>query len=233
MALPLFFIEDYDGTDFIMLDEDTSRHVVQVLRMAVGEALQLTDGKGQLLTALITEAHKKKCAVRIKEKTLEPRKDQAVTIAISLLKHPARFEWFIEKATEIGIAHIVPMICERTEKQHFRLARMRQVTISAMLQSHQYWLPKLDNPVLYYDLLQDRKDEVKLIAHCEEDQKQSIRQLTGASSIIMCIGPEGDFTPEEIAAALANGYTGVTLGQTRLRAETAGVVAAALLCTAQ
>jgi 16S rRNA (uracil1498-N3)-methyltransferase len=233
MQLPFFYIESFDATaKSIVLDEDTSRHIVQVLRMKDGENLNLTDGKGNLITAEIIEGHKKHCEVRIEEIKHKAQGTRKISIAISLLKNTNRFEWFLEKATEIGVSEIIPLICERTEKQKFRYDRMKQLCISAMLQSQQCWLPLLHEPKQFNHLaIQQFNDQQKFIAHCDEssDKKQlSTFQPFSFSTIL--IGPEGDFTKDEIEFALKNNFIPVSLGETRLRTETAGVVAAALLC---
>src|SRR5882724_11285615 len=145
--LPYFYIHAYEkGQPEIVLDEDNSRHIVQVLRMAAGNPLLLTDGKGALLKGMILDAHKKKCIVQVQASDYQPAPEKKTCIAISLLKNASRFEWFLEKATEIGIGRIVPLLCERTEKQHFRQDRMQNILISAMLQSQQAWLPDLGGP---------------------------------------------------------------------------------------
>ncbi len=146
--LPIFYIEDArTNHDLIVLDEDTSKHVVSVLRMKTGDQLHLTDGKGLLLTTTIADDHKKKCTVKIIQSGFTDPAPRKTTIAISLIKNITRFEWFLEKATEIGITEIIPLLCERTERQHFRYQRMKAVLISAMLQSQQCWLPVLKEPV--------------------------------------------------------------------------------------
>ena len=133
MALPFFYIESFDArAKTIVLDEDTSRHVVQVLRMKEGEKLNLTDGKGSLISAEISDAHKKHCEVIIEKTRHKGQGTKKIIIAISLLKNANRFEWFLEKATEIGVSEIIPLICERTEKQKFRYDRMKGICISAM-----------------------------------------------------------------------------------------------------
>ena len=230
MPLPIFFIDEILPGDFLTLSEETSRHVIQVLRMKTDEALQLTDGKGNLLTANISDEHKKKCAVRVISQTRQPKKEKEISIAISLVKNNTRFEWFLEKATEIGVTQIIPLLCARTEKQHFRFDRMKQIVVSAMLQSQQVWMPELTEPIQFNKCLGQSTFETKLIAHCEEEQKFSIKQFATNTSVQILIGPEGDFTSEEIKLAIENSYQPVTLGQTRLRTETAGVVAATLLC---
>lgn len=236
MSLPIFFYaEPVTVNQLVQLPEETSKHIVQVLRMNNGEHLQLADGKGNLHLVTITEAHKKKCIVKALSTTVRPAPARKISIAISLLKNASRFEWFMEKATEIGVTEIIPLICERTEKQHFKKERFENILISAMLQSQQSWLPVLHQPVNYEQLfrLEDALlASQKFIAHCEEQQKISLAtsvDLTKPSQFIL-IGPEGDFTPLEIKLALDHKFTPVTLGDTRLRAETAGVVAATLLC---
>jgi len=232
MSLPIFYSEDLvTSQQIITLDEDTSKHVVQVLRMNKGEQLQLTDGKGALVTAVIEDDHKKKCTVKntgLKNTDAPIRK---TSIAISILKNNARFEWFLEKATEIGISEIIPLICERTEKHHFRFDRMKNILVSAMLQSQQLWLPQLHEPQKLNEIIQKSNQQQKFIAHCIDEEKNSLNKLVDpdAASQIILIGPEGDFSKSEIALALQHHFLPVTLGETRLRTETAGVVAATIL----
>ena len=232
MKLPFFYISQYDGTQKeIVLDEDTSKHVVQVLRMKSGEQMNLTDGKGHLLTCAITDDNKKHCAVEVKEKKCKEQPARKVSIAISLLKNTNRFEWFLEKATEIGVSEIIPLICERTEKEKFRYERLQGIVISAMLQSQQVWLPVLQDPVEFSKAVLQSTATQKFIAHCEEGKKQELahQELNQSAHQLIYIGPEGDFTKEEIAIALQNNFIPVALGETRLRTETAGVVAAVIL----
>ncbi|HEY6899150.1 MAG TPA: RsmE family RNA methyltransferase [Puia sp.] len=236
MALPFFYLSAYEPSSTeLTLDEDNSRHIVQVLRMQPGERLQLTDGKGALLTAVIIDDHKKKCRVRVESSYTQPAPKRKVTIAISPVKNASRFEWFLEKATEIGVSQIIPLLCERTEKQHTRTDRLRNILVSAMLQSQQTWLPELPDPLPIAGLLANPPCEERFIAHCLEAPKptHSLARLpeTQTSRLIL-IGPEGDFSPKEIESALNKGFIPVTLGDHRLRTETAGVVAATLLCIA-
>ncbi len=233
MALPFFYISNYDGTQKqIVLDEDTSKHVVQVLRMKVGEQLNLTDGKGNLITCFVTDDNKKHCRVEVKETRYKAQGTRRVSIAISLLKNSNRFEWFLEKATEIGISEIIPLICERTEKEKFRYERMQGIVISAMLQSQQCWLPELHEPVQFQKFIKESISDTKFIAHCIESEKRQLShfQIQSFSNCKICIGSEGDFTTEEVEMALQHDFIPVSLGKTRLRTETAGVVAASLFC---
>ncbi|THU33552.1 16S rRNA (uracil(1498)-N(3))-methyltransferase [Niastella caeni] len=235
MNLPLFYISDVAaGQSEITLDEDTSKHVVNVLRMKKGEELHLTDGKGSLLLTSITDDHKKRCRVTVLNEQFIPQTARKTSIAISLLKNTNRFEWFLEKATELGITEVIPMICDRTEKQHFRFDRMQNILVSAMLQSQQAWLPVLHQPIGFGQLLK-QEDVIditqKFIAHCIPGSKQSLAAQVNTSlpSQIILIGPEGDFTSEEVAFATEHYFIPVTLGDTRLRTETAGMVAAVIL----
>ena len=221
--------------DEILLDEDNSRHIVQVLRMKPGESLQLTDGKGNLLTARIVDDHKKKCRVHVESAMHQPPPARKISVAISPLKNASRFEWFLEKATEIGVSSIIPLLSERTERQHTRPDRWQNILISALLQSQQTWLPDLGEPASFPSLIASAKADQRLIAHCLEAPRPTTsladwtRTQRPASSLIL-IGPEGDFSQNEVELALAEGFMPVTLGSNRLRTETAGVVAATLLC---
>ena len=237
--LPDFYIPDFDPARAeIVLDEDNSRHIVQVLRMQPGEPLQLTDGKGALLTALVLDAHKKKCRVRIQTTTLVPPSERKIAIAISPVKNASRFEWFLEKSTEIGVSEIIPLLCERTERQHLRHDRLHNILVSALLQSQQAWLPVLHPPVPFAQLITAPPHDHRLIAHLLEAPRpagaladwRNHAVPTPAQTTLILIGPEGDFSAEEVDSALKNGFVPVTLGENRLRTETAGVVAATLLC---
>jgi len=232
VSLPFFYIEQFDPAQpVIELNEDTSRHIVQVLRMKQGEKLNLTDGKGYLITTQIEDDHKKHCRVKVIEKKFIAQDDRSVSIGISLIKNSSRFEWFLEKATEIGINEIIPLICERTEKQKFRSDRMKNILVSAMLQSQQCRLPELHEPVLFKTIVDNSTQQQKFIAHCLENERQNLQDLlvNPANSQIILIGPEGDFTKEEVDLGLQHQFVPVLLGGTRLRTETAGIVAATLL----
>jgi len=202
--------------------------------MKEGEQLRLTDGEGNLVTARITVAERKYCKVDIEEKRFEERNSRKTSVALSLLKNSRRFEWFLEKATEIGVSELIPMICERTERQHVRPERMTNILIAAMLQSEQVWLPVLHEPEPFEKIINSSAYIQKLIAHCGDDKNKSyITSIERQTETQILIGPEGDFTPGEVEQALANNYTPVSLGRTRLRSETAGIVAAALLTSAK
>jgi len=230
MSLPLFFIDHHvPEQGIINLQEETGKHIIQVLRMKAGEKVQLTDGNGNLFTTEIINDHKKSPQGKILSSLFRQQPPAKVSIAISLVKNNSRFEWFLEKATEIGINEIIPLICERTERQHFRLDRMKSILISAMLQSRQVWLPKLTGPVTFSDCIKQIHQEQKFIAHCLPEQGQAFaNSVHKESDTIILIGPEGDFTQSEIEFAMQNNFVPVSLGETRLRTETAGIVAVTL-----
>jgi 16S rRNA (uracil1498-N3)-methyltransferase len=228
MALPYFFVEQLDEKN-IRLDEDTSKHMIGVLRMKREEEVLLTDGQGRKARAQIIDDSRKRCVVQVSLLYTEERPTPKVSIAISIVKNASRFEWFLEKATEIGVSEIIPLICERTEKEKFRYDRMKGILVSAMLQSQQTWLPRLQEPTAFAAVVKQESGEQKFIAHCLPEQKQQLSSLITHHSSLILIGPEGDFTPKEISLALENGFIPVALGNTRLRTETAGIVAATLL----
>ena len=230
MNLPFFFVENLNDTRLV-LDEDTSKHIINVLRMEKGEEILLTDGKGKKAKAAIVDDNRKKCVVEISSIEIAKQREKKIAIGISLIKNSSRFEWFLEKATEIGVSEIIPLICARTEKEKFRFDRMQNILVSAMLQSQQCWLPLLHEPT-EFEKAMHLSFEQKFIAHCEESNKKSLlpQYSNNTTSQIILIGPEGDFSHEEIESAIKNNFMPVSLGNTRLRTETAGMVAATLLC---
>lgn len=232
MSNPLFYIEPHTEPTFeILLSEETSKHIAQVLRKQIGDSIDLTDGHGWLYITTIIDNHKKKCKVKIEQKKYTEKPTHQLCMAVSLLKNASRFEWFLEKATEIGITEIIPLRCSRTEKQHFRMDRMKGILMSAMLQSQQQWLPVLHEPTDFESVILSRKEAYKFIAHCESDIKNELAATLKGNTThgILLIGPEGDFTSAEISMAIANAYTPVALGNTRLRTETAALVGAVLM----
>ncbi len=227
--LPYFYSEVIPGSgEMVSLPEESARHIAQVLRMKEGDLLHLTDGKGARAVAEIRSASKRNVTLVIKTKEIYNKPAPSITIAVSPLKNSARFEWFIEKATELGISSIIPIICTRTERQHFRMPRMMGILQSAMLQSKQVWMPQLGEPVLFQALVNSIDAKEKLIAWCGEGEKKNLAAGADSDTVVL-IGPEGDFTEEEIHAALKAGFKSVTLGNTRLRTETAAITAAVML----
>jgi 16S rRNA (uracil1498-N3)-methyltransferase len=229
MQSPFFFEENIPDSPSFNLSEETSRHIVQVLRMNEGEKLLITNGRGDLITSTLLSANKKGAPVAVIEKSFNPARPAKIIIGISLIKSKNRFEWFLEKAAEIGVSEIIPIICDRTEQQHFRPDRMRNILISAMLQSEQAWLPVLQQPMKYQEIIEESRFKNKYIAHCIKDQRKlRVSDLIINDDQLVLIGPEGDFSIDEIEAAIRNKFIPLSLGETRLRTETAGLVAAVL-----
>jgi 16S rRNA (uracil1498-N3)-methyltransferase len=198
--------------------------------MKEGVEIILTNGKGYTLNVVVLHPDKKHTRVKIISKHFSEIALPETCIAISLIKNNNRFEWFAEKATELGISRIVPLVCHRTEKTHFKKERITSILISAMLQSQQSWLPELSEPSSFDAVVKNANFEQKFIAHCLPEQKNDLKNvvLSNRSKIVL-VGPEGDFTAEEIAAALQNNFLPVSLGETRLRTETAGIVSAVVI----
>ena len=230
MAPPFFFEKKLPDSEEFILSEETSRHITQVLRMKEEAQVIITNGNGHTITTKIISADKKKTKVKILLKEFSELRKPRTAIAISLIKNTNRFEWFVEKATEIGISAVIPLICKRSEKTHFRTERIHSILVSAMLQSQQCWLPEISEPVKFFDLINKENYQQKFIAHCLPEEKKELKDVVKKdSSKIILIGPEGDFTEEEIAQAIQQNYLPVSLGETRLRTETAGVAASVLL----
>ena len=208
-------------------DKEESRHIVKVLRRKEGDAIHITNGNGILFMAEITLANDKKCVIAIKKVQQFDALPYRLHLAVAPTKMNDRYEWFLEKATEIGISEITPLICDHSERTVFKVDRFSKILQSAMKQSLQYYMPQLNEPVNFRDFIGAGKDGDLFIAHCEETDKRSLKQhLHPGRAVTILIGPEGDFSSTEIELALGAGYIPVSLGTTRLRTETAAIVAA-------
>jgi 16S rRNA (uracil1498-N3)-methyltransferase len=230
MSVPYFY-EPLIATGMTQftLSETSSKHCVQVLRMNVGEPIDITNGMGGLFHAIIQVAHKNNTLVTITNAIQHDRPLQQLQLAISLLKNTVRLEWLFEKATEIGVSSITPLVCERTIHERFKTERMQQIIQSAMIQSQQTWLPVLNEPIQFQQCITQVTATQKLIAHCEPLNKTSIKSIVTSNDLLLLIGPEGDFAPAEIEAAIAKDFKPIDLGPTRLRTETAGIFALSVL----
>jgi 16S rRNA (uracil1498-N3)-methyltransferase len=227
----MFYAKDITpDTGHYTMDEPTSKYCIQVLRHTRGDEVLLTDGRGGKYKTVIADDNRKKCVVQIRQYELIPPVAAPVRIAISFTKNTSRIEWFLEKATEIGIQAVIPLVSQRTEKEKFRADRFENILVAAMLQSQQYYLPVLEAPAAFDTLVQQPPATQHFIAHCLPEQKTHLWQAMqpGKDSLLL-IGPEGDFTPEEIQLALQKGFQPVSLGNTRLRTETAGVVGCTMM----
>jgi 16S rRNA (uracil1498-N3)-methyltransferase len=230
MNVPYFYEPSLVAlTSTHILSEETSKHCVQVLRMKEGDRIDLTDGVGNVFEATITVAHKKNSTVQIQSQKFIERSQQKITLGISLLKNATRLEWLFEKATEMGIHTIIPLICERTIHERLKMDRMQNILQSAMIQSQQTWLPTLSIPIEFTNFIKHQNAAQKLIAHCEPADKKNIKAVIPSDDCILLIGPEGDFSTYEISSATEHKYEAIHLGPTRLRTETAGIFALSVL----
>lgn len=223
----LFYTPDIVGNSYV-LNEDESNHCNRVLRLKVGDVVHLIDGVGGLYTASIAELAKRAVKLAVTDKQEEfGLRNHHLHIAIAPTKNIDRIEWFLEKATEIGIDEITPIICDRSERKIVKEERLEKVVTAAMKQSLTAYHPKVNAAISLTQFLQQERNETKLIAHCVADGERVAitNAIAPQQKYIILIGPEGDFSPKEIALALQNGYKPVTLGSTRLRTETAGLAA--------
>lgn len=210
-----------------ILNEDESLHCVKVLRHKVGDTIQVIDGNGTRAIGKIEAAHAKQCAVSLIEKeVVKQTRNYNLHIAIAPTKNIERIEWFVEKAVEIGIDEISFIKCKNSERIVVKDDRIKKVAEAALKQSQQVYLPKVNSLVDFKEFIKTNTSNVKLIAHCEKESKHHLKQYIVANkSFTVLIGPEGDFTKDEITLALSNSYLPVALGDSRLRTETAGLFA--------
>ncbi len=228
----LFYTPDINTSTYT-LSEEESKHCIKVLRLVEGDKIYLVDGRGGFYETHIIEAHPKRCMVQVLDVKLNyGKRNYRLHVAISPLKSLDRFEWFLEKATEIGIDEITPIITQRSEKRDLKLERSNKIIESAMKQSKKAFHPKLNEIIAFSKFLEkENAEEIKLIAHCLEDDKKSVNDFrdNAHKNYLILIGPEGDFTEEEIKAAISKGYIPLSLGEARLRTETAAIKTCALI----
>ncbi|QQS51579.1 MAG: 16S rRNA (uracil(1498)-N(3))-methyltransferase [Bacteroidota bacterium] len=223
--MQLFYTPGTIGETY-KLSEEESKHCIRVLRMQAGNTVYLTQGGGELCKAELADANPRGCMLRVVERFADYNKrNYSLHVAMAPTKNIDRFEWFLEKATEIGIDEITPLICSRSERKTINADRLERVIVAAMKQSIKAYKPLL-HPQVSFDTFVKSRNQLskKYIAHCQEGFKQNFRKLLVPNSeSLVLIGPEGDFSPEEAGFATAAGYVPVSLGQERLRTETAGV----------
>ncbi len=224
--MQLFYTPYITDSNFY-LDETESKHAVRVLRLANGDKIQLIDGNGNFFEAQIVNAHPKRCEVEITEKISGfNKRNHYLHLAVAPTKNIDRFEWFLEKATEIGVDEITPILCDHSERKMIKNERLEKVIISAMKQSLKAYLPKLNRLTLLKTILKSDFDGQKFIAHCYDQNKRELKnELVSSQFNLILIGPEGDFSEEEVELALQKQFIPVSLGESRLRTETAAVVA--------
>ena len=215
--------ESSKSTEF---DKEESRHIVKVLRKKNGDYLWITNGKGWRFKAEIISDNFKNVSTVIISKSFHPPLAFKLHMAVAPTKSNDRYEWFLEKATEIGVTEITPILCENSERKVVKTDRLEKIIQSGMKQSLRSYLPKLNNPVSFKEFVSKSFVGQKFIAHCEEHDKKSLKsQISNEGNHLILIGPEGDFSVKEIKIALNNEFIPVTLGNTRLRTETAAIVA--------
>ncbi|AYA36255.1 16S rRNA (uracil(1498)-N(3))-methyltransferase [Hymenobacter oligotrophus] len=221
-----FFAPGLSGGNTYTLPEDESKHAVRVLRLREGDAVELIDGAGSIYQAEVAEAEAKRCQLRIVQQQQVPRRAYQVHVAVAPTKNLDRMEWLVEKATEVGIDRLSFMRCARSERRELKLERLERIAVSALKQSGQAWLPQLDELTDFATFVHSLDPATTFIAHLAEGERISLAQVAAAGNrCCILIGPEGDFTPEEIELALGRGIRPVTLGHTRLRTETAALAA--------
>lgn len=225
--MQLFYQPELSENDLqCFFDKEESKHIVKVLRKKEGDYLQITNGKGTIFTAEITIADIKNCSTNIIKVETIAKPSFHLHLAVAPTKMNDRYEWFLEKATEIGISEITPIICEHSERKMVKEERFEKVLQSALKQSLQAYLPKLNPTISFKDFVKQNFGGQKYIAHCEETDRKSLKhQIKPNLDATILIGPEGDFSVKEIETALQQGFIPVTLGNTRLRTETAAIVA--------
>ncbi|WP_396600913.1 16S rRNA (uracil(1498)-N(3))-methyltransferase [Algibacter sp. R77976] len=225
--MQLFYSPDLtENTSQFTFNKEESKHIVKVLRKNIGDTLHITNGNGWLFHAEISVPNINKCTAIIVSKTLQPKHAYQLHLAVAPTKMNDRYEWFLEKATEIGIDSITPIICDHSERKVIKPERFERIIQSAMKQSLSCYLPKLNEAISFQNFIKQDFENDLFIAHCEETDRKSLKQqLEPNTNITILIGPEGDFSVKEIAKALENNFIPVTLGETRLRTETAAIVA--------
>jgi 16S rRNA (uracil1498-N3)-methyltransferase len=221
------FYSNQPVKDQCTLDEQESRHAIKVLRLGYGSTLSLTDGSGVIFQGIIRDPSPKGCLIEIiNSQPGNDLRDYSLNIAISPLKNPDRFEWFVEKAVEIGIDSITPVVCDHTEKPGIKTERIEKLVTTAMKQSLKTKRPLIEETIAFSEFIRMPKSGKKMIAHCNEGNRERVADIYSKGEYCtILIGPEGDFSKAETEIAISYGYIPVTLGPSRLRTETAGIAA--------
>jgi 16S rRNA (uracil1498-N3)-methyltransferase len=231
--MQLFFSDNIQD-NIVYLDKSESHHCIHVLRKIKGDVITIIDGKGNFIEGEIITANSKQVEANIISQKLQSQNlTPFLHIAIAPTKNIDRFEWFLEKATEIGISEITPLLCRHSERKTLNDERCHKIILSAIKQSEKAWLPKLNPLQTFSSFISQEHTAEKLIAHCNEDVKLQLKDFESAQNILVLIGPEGDFSKEEIASASEKGLKNLSLGNSRLRTETAGVYVCAAVSSLQ
>ncbi|GGZ68078.1 16S rRNA (uracil(1498)-N(3))-methyltransferase [Algibacter mikhailovii] len=215
-----------ESTEEFAFQKEESKHIIKVLRKTTGDIMYITNGKGWLFSAKIIIPNINKCTAQVVSKVLQESPKYLLHLAVAPTKMNDRYEWFLEKATEIGIHSITPIICDHSERKIIKPERFNRILQSAMKQSLSCFLPKLNEAISFKAFVQQDFNGDRFIAHCEEMDRKSLKEtLKPKTNTTILIGPEGDFSKNEIEQAIKNSFVPVTLGQSRLRTETAAIVA--------
>lgn len=222
-----------DIADTLTLGEEDSKHCVKVLRMGEGDTIEVVDGNGNLYTCRISMAHPKRCAIEVLDKEQQPPHwGHRIVLAIAPTKNLDRIEWLVEKCVEMGVDRIIPLRCHNSERTVLKTERLKKIMVAAMKQSLKATLPQLDEMTSIMDVIAEGVEGTRCIAYCDamlpREQRHTLPSVyRPGSDVMVLIGPEGDFSPEEVQAATTAGFVPVTLGESRLRTETAGLMAVA------
>jgi 16S rRNA (uracil1498-N3)-methyltransferase len=214
-------------SDIVTLSPEESAHCTRVLRLRIGQEIGITDGKGMFANASLLDVNAKRTTATVQQRKNTPARPYRLHMAVAPTKNIDRFEWFLEKATECGIEEITPIICAQSERTVVKPERLQKIILAAMKQSQRAWLPVLHDAIKFKDFINGLgKTQLACMAHCAEGEKQTLTKICNpGSDILIMIGPEGDFSKEEIQQATQMGVKSITLGESRLRTETAALVA--------
>lgn len=229
--MQLFYNPDLNTkvTEF-SFDAEESKHITKVLRKKEGDIIHITNGQGHVFTAQLLTSNSKKCTVEILSSERKHKKMHSLHMVVAPTKNNTRYAWFLEKATEIGINEITPIMCDHSERSTLKIDRMQKVLQSAMKQSLRYYIPTLNELISFEDFIKEERSGLKFIAHCAEDEKRELKRCVAADrDVTILIGPEGDFSRSEIQTAYDHGYMPVSLGEFRLRTETAALVSCTIV----
>ncbi len=220
-----FFLSDINANIF-QTNEEESKHISRVLRLTVGDDVVFTNGKGNLYNCVLIDNHPKRCLFEVRHEDVIPKRKYYLHIAVAPTKNISRLEWFLEKATEMGIDEITPIKCAYSERTAIKPERLRKILVSALKQSQQAWIPKLNDLTSFSELIKKEHNVKKCIAYVSNDHNLLLKEYYKmGNDVLILIGPEGDFSDEETKSALRYGFKPISLGENRLRTETAAVVA--------
>ncbi|MBF90926.1 MAG: 16S rRNA (uracil(1498)-N(3))-methyltransferase [Flavobacteriales bacterium] len=224
--MQFFYTPDISDNTYTFSKEE-SRHCIKVLRKKVGDGIHLVDGKGNLYHTTLIDDDPKGCTVEVKQKEVDfNKRNYRIHMVVSPTKNNDRFEWFLEKVTELGVDEITPIICQNSERKVIKAERLNKILVAAMKQSLKAYLPQLNEAVSWKDFIEKKFNTERFIAHCGEGSKTPLKQwLKPQQDVMILIGPEGDFSDTEVIEAMSSGFVPVSLGKSRLRTETAAVAA--------